>query len=126
MHAKKRNVTHKQNNFARKVKNTRVESLLSLHFLEMYVRIPRSHFSVSRRSCMFLKLLSALSKRRHVQSTNSNRSSYFRPNIPDSIILHPSDPGGTFHLALPLQLLNSEGSNQDVTLRNEASGSSSN
>ena len=107
-------------------KGTRLESLLSLHSLERYVRIPWLPFSVSRRICMFLKLLSALSKCLHVQSTNSNRPSYLHPNVPDSVVLHLSDPGGTFHLALHLRLQNSEGSNQDVTLRNEALGSSYN
>ena len=122
-HAQKRDITHKENNSARKVKGTWVESLLILHSLEMYVRITRSAFSLSRRICLFLKFLSALWKGRHVQSTNSNRPSYLHPNVPDSIVLHLSDSGGTFHLALHLRLLNSEGSNQDVTLRNEASGS---
>jgi len=85
-----------------------------------------SLFSISRRICMFLKFLSALSKRRHVQLTNSNRPSYLHPNVPDSVVLHLSDPGGTFHLVLHLRFLNSDGTNQDVTLRNEASGSSYN
>jgi hypothetical protein len=112
------NITHKQNNFAIKVKGTWVESLLSLQSLKTCVRIPQSPFSVSRRICVFLKPLSPLSKCRHVQSTNSNRPSYFHPNVLDSLVLHLSYPGGTFHLAPHLRLLNSEGSNQGVTLRN--------
>ena len=85
----------------------------------MNVRIPRSPFSLSRRICVFLEFLSVLWKGRYVQLTNSNRLSYLHPNVHESVVLHLSDPGGTFHLALHLRLLNSEGSNQDVTLRNE-------
>jgi len=100
-----RDITHKQNNLASKVKGTRVESLLTLHSLKMYVRIPRSPFSVSRRICVFLKFLRALWKGRHVQSTNSNRPSYLHPNVLDSVVLHLLDPGGTFQLAIHLRLL---------------------
>ena len=82
----------------------------------MYVRIPRSPFSVCRTICVFLQFLSAVLKGRHVQSTNSNQPSYLHPNVPDSVVLHLSDPGGTFHLVLHLRLLNSEGSNQDIRL----------
>ena len=85
----------------------------------MYVRTPRSPFSLPRRIYVFLKFLSALWKGRHVQPTNSNRPSYLHPNVTDSVVLHLSDPGGTFHLALHLRPLNDEGSNQDVKLRNE-------
>jgi hypothetical protein len=54
-----------------------------------------------------------------VQSAYINRLSDLHPNVSDTVVSHVSDPGGTFQLALQLRLLNSEGINQDVNLRNE-------
>jgi hypothetical protein len=87
-----------------------------VHELEAYfhytswkctLEFQRSPFFVSRRICMFLKSLSALSKRRHVQSTNSNRPSYLHPNVPDSVVLIFQILVEPF--TFPLRLLNSEG-----------------